>query len=101
VILVNEHTTGAAEMVTLFAKENSLATIVGTTTPGRLISRAGTKVGTGYRLVFPVAAYHSWNGTRIEGQGIEPDIRVAWSFEDAQRGKDTQLDRVLEVLRSK
>jgi C-terminal processing protease CtpA/Prc len=101
VILANEHTTGAAEMVTLFAKENSLATIVGTTTPGRLISRTGTKVGAGYQLVFPVAAYQSWNGTRIEGRGIEPDIRVAWSFEDAQRGEDTQLDRALEVLRSK
>ena len=101
VILVNEHTTGAAEMVTLFAKENSLATIVGTETPGRLISRTGTKVGGGYQLVFPVAAYQSWNGTRIEGRGIEPDIRVAWSFEDAQRGEDTQLDRALEVLRSK
>jgi carboxyl-terminal processing protease len=101
VILVNKHTTGAAEMVTLFAKENSLATIVGTTTPGRLISRTGTKVGAGYQLVFPVAAYQSWNGTRIEGQGIAPDIRVAWSFEDAQRGEDTQLDRALEVLRGK
>jgi carboxyl-terminal processing protease len=100
VILVNEHTTGAAEMVTLFAKENSLATIIGTKTPGRLISRTGTKVGAGYQLVFPVAAYQSWNGTRIEGLGIEPDIRVPWSFEDAQRGEDTQLDRALEVLRS-
>jgi C-terminal processing protease CtpA/Prc len=101
VTLVNEHTTGAAEMVTLFAKENSLATIVGTKTPGRLISRTGTKVGAGYQLVFPVAAYQSWNGTRIEGQGIEPDIRVPWSFEDAQRGEDTQLDRALEALRRK
>jgi carboxyl-terminal processing protease len=101
VTLVNEHTTGAAEMVTLFAKENSLATIVGMKTPGRLISRTGTKVGAGYQLVFPVAAYQSWNGTRIEGQGIEPDIRVPWSFEDAQRGEDTQLDRALEVLRGK
>jgi carboxyl-terminal processing protease len=101
VIVVNEHTTGAAEMVTLFAKENSLATIVGTETPGRLISRTGTKVGAGYQLVFPVAAYQSWNGTRIEGQGIEPDVRVAWSFEDAQRGEDAQFDRAFEVLRGK
>ena len=99
--LVNEHTTGAAEMVTLFAKESSLATIVGTKTPGRLISRTGTKVGAGYQLVFPVAAYQSWNGTRIEGLGIEPDIRVPWSFEDAQRGEDAQFDRALEVLRDK
>jgi carboxyl-terminal processing protease len=60
VVLVNEHTTGAAEMVTLFAKENSLATIVGTETLGRLISRTGTRVGAGYQLVFPVAAYQSW-----------------------------------------
>ena len=86
-------------MVTLFAKENSLATIVGTTTPGRLISRTGTNVGSGYQLVFPVAAYPSWNGTRIESLGIEPDVRVAWSFEDAQRGVDPQLERALEVLR--
>jgi hypothetical protein len=91
VILANEHTTGAAEMVTLFAKENSLATIVGTKTPGRLISRTGTKVGAGYQLVFPVAAYQSWNGTRIEGLGIEPDVRVPWSFEDAQRGRTLNL----------
>jgi carboxyl-terminal processing protease len=101
VTLVNEHTTGAAEMLTLFAKENSLATIVGTKTPGRLISRTGTKVGAGYQLVFPVAAYQSWNGTRIEGRGIEPAVRVGWSFEDAQRGEDNQLERAFEVLRSK
>lgn len=99
VILVNEHTTGAAEMATLFAKENSLATIVGTKTPGRLISRTGTKVGAGYQLIFPVAAYQSWNGTRIQGSGIEPDVRVPWSFEDARRGVDTQLERALELLR--
>jgi carboxyl-terminal processing protease len=90
VILVNEHTTGAAEMVTLFARENSLATTVGTATPGRLISRTGTKVGGGYQLVFPVAAYQSWNGTRIEGQGIEPDIRAPWSF-DTRSGLDCGL----------
>jgi carboxyl-terminal processing protease len=88
-------------MVTLFAKENSLARIVGTKAPGRLISRTGTKVGDGYQFVFPVAAYQSWNGTRIEGQGIESDIHAAWSFEDAQRGKDTQLDRALDALRDK
>jgi hypothetical protein len=32
-------------MLTLFAKRSSLAMIVGTKTPGRLISRTGTKVG--------------------------------------------------------
>jgi carboxyl-terminal processing protease len=99
VILVNEHTTGAAEMVALFAQEHTLAKIVGMKTPGRLISRSGVKVGGGYRLVLPVASYQSWNGRKLDGNGIEPDVVVDWSFEDAIQGKDSQLDRALKVLR--
>jgi C-terminal processing protease CtpA/Prc len=34
----------------------------------------------------------------IEGRGIEPDVRVAWSFEDVYRGVDAQLDRAFEVV---
>jgi C-terminal processing protease CtpA/Prc len=100
VVLVNEHTTGAAEMVAQFAKENQLAKIVGIKTPGRLISRTGAKVGSGYRLVFPVASYQSWQGHKLEGKGIEPDVAVDWSCEDAQRGIDSQLDTALEALRA-
>jgi carboxyl-terminal processing protease len=99
VILVNEHTTGAAEMVALFAQEHNLATIVGMKTPGRLISRSGVKVGGGYRLVLPVASYQSWQGRKLDGEGIEPDVVVDWSFENALHGIDMQLDRALEVLR--
>ena len=39
VILVNEHTASAGEMVAAFAEENGLATIVGTKTPGSLVER--------------------------------------------------------------
>jgi carboxyl-terminal processing protease len=91
VILVNEHSTGAAEMLAQFAQENALATIVGTKTPGRLVSRSATKLGSGYRLVVPVAAYMSAKGTQIEGKGITPDISVPWSFPDALEGNDNQL----------
>jgi hypothetical protein len=56
---------------------------------------AGLHVKESYQLVFPVAAYQSWNGTRIEGLGIEPDIRVPWSFEDAQRGRTLNLTVLL------
>jgi C-terminal processing protease CtpA/Prc len=34
VLLLNEHTASAGEMVAAFAEENHLATIVGTKTPG-------------------------------------------------------------------
>jgi carboxyl-terminal processing protease len=99
-ILVNEHTTGAAEMVAQFAQENQLAILVGTKTPGRLVSRSASKLGFGYRLVVPVAAYVSAKGTQIEGKGITPDIPVPWSFQDARTSMDNQLNAAIEALRA-
>ncbi len=98
VILVNEHTTGAAEMVAQFAQQNGLATIVGTQTPGRLVSRSASKLGFGYRLVIPVAAYLSANGSQIEGNGITPDISVPWSFIKASAGEDNQMDAAIDAI---
>jgi len=98
VILVNEHTTGAAEMLAQFAQENSLAMIVGTKTPGRLVSRSASKLGFGYRLVVPVAAYVSAKGTQIEGNGITPNIDVPWSFAEAVNGRDNQLAVAAKAL---
>ena len=98
VILVNEHSTGAAEMLAQFAQENRLATIVGTKTPGRLVSRSATKLGSGYRLIVPVAAYVSAKGKQIEGEGITPDISVPWSFQDALQGKDNQLEAAIKAV---
>ena len=98
VILVNEHSTGAAEMLAQFAQENGLATIVGSKTPGRLVSRSATKLGSGYRLIIPVAAYVSAKGKQIEGSGVTPDISVPWSFSDALEDKDNQLSAAIDAV---
>ena len=97
VILVNEHTTGAAEMLAQFAQENGLGTIVGNKTPGRLVSRSAFKIGNDYRLVIPIGAYVSWKGNRIEGKGITPDVPVDWSYEEALHGRDNQLSKAIQV----
>ena len=100
VLLVNEHTSGAAEMVAQFAKENRLAKLVGTKTSGRLVARSAFQIGFGYRLTIPIGAYVSWQGTRIEGKGIEPDVSVDWSFEEMALGHDVQLARAVEIAQS-
>lgn len=97
-ILVDEHTAGAAEMVTQFAQENRLATIVGMKTAGRLVTRRASKLGFGYQLVIPIAAYVSANGTQIEGNGITPDIPIPWSFEEVAAGVDRQLNEAIEAV---
>lgn len=100
VILVNEHTSSAGEMVAAFAEENHLATIVGTKTPGRLLSGRTFRVGSGYILGIPVAAYLTWQGRLIEGKGVSPAVPVELSPEQLIAGEDTQMQRALELARS-
>jgi len=100
VVLVNEHTTCASEMVALFAREEAGAKILGTATPGRLVSHTGFKLGHRFTLALPIAAYMSWAGTRLDGTGIKPDIAVDWSYSDTRGGVDTQLSAGVAVARS-
>ena len=100
VLLVDRHTASAAEMVTMFAKENRLATIVGERTAGRLLSATSVKVGSGYRLALPTGAYHTWKGTTLEGNPIDPDVLVEFDWRDRRRGKDRQLDVALKTVMS-
>jgi C-terminal processing protease CtpA/Prc len=72
-ILTNEGTVSAGEMVCAFAQENGLAKLLGTETAGRLIPGSGFKVGHGYIAIFPKAAYITWAGRTFEGQGATTD----------------------------
>lgn len=100
VLLVNEHTVSAGEMITAFAAENKLATIVGSETAGRLLGGSGFKVGHGYLVILPKAAFYTWQGKSYEGHGITPDVPVAWSPEAARQGGDNQLERAVELCKS-
>ena len=100
VLLVNEHTASAGEMVAAFAEENNLAVIAGTKTPGRLLNGTAFKVGHGYILGLPVAAYLTWQGRMLENNGIVPSIVADLSREALREGKDTQLEKAVEVARN-
>jgi carboxyl-terminal processing protease len=98
VLLVDRHTASAAEMIVAFARENSLARIVGEKTAGRLLSATSVKVGAGYRLALPTGAYYTWKGTVLEGTPIEPDESVLFDWRAARRGDDTQLKHCIALL---
>jgi C-terminal processing protease CtpA/Prc len=99
VLLVNEHTASAGEMVSAFAEENNLATIVGTKTPGRLLSGSAYKVGHGYILGLPVAAYLTWQGRMLENNGIIPKFSIELSRDALKEERDTQLETAIEVAK--
>ena len=100
ILLVDRQTTSAAEMVTIFAKEEKLATIIGEPTGGRLLSMDSSKVGHGFRLVMPIGGYLTWRGTAVEGAPIQPDVLVPFDWKRRRDGIDEQLDRACAVLQA-
>ena len=98
VLLVNEHTLSAGEMVAAFAKENQLATIVGTTTGGQVLGGANFSVGGGFILRLPAAGWYTWRGAIVEGRGVAPDVDIPLSVAGLREGKDNQLEAAITTL---
>jgi carboxyl-terminal processing protease len=100
VMLVNEHTLSAGEMVAAFAQENGLARIVGARTGGQVLGGGNFSVGHGFTIRFPAAGWYTWRGSVVEGRGVSPDLEVPLSAESLRAGVDNQLDvAVAEAVR--
>jgi carboxyl-terminal processing protease len=98
VVLVNEWTNSAAEMVANFAAENKLATIIGQKTRGNVLGAANFRVGSGYWLRLPVFGWFTSKGHTLEGSGVEPDVLAEISPEALAQGTDSQLNKAIEIV---
>ena len=98
VVLVNEWTNSAAEMVAGFAAENGLATIVGRKTAGNVLGAANFKVGGGYWVRLPVFGWYTSKGICLEGKGVLPDVMVEVDPALLNRGTDQELNKGIEIL---
>jgi C-terminal processing protease CtpA/Prc len=91
VMLINEHTASAAEMVAGFAAERRLATLVGVRTAGQVLGGVNFPVGLNFTLRLPAAAWHTWEGRTLEGCGVSPEVSVPVDPSALARGTDVQL----------
>jgi C-terminal processing protease CtpA/Prc len=98
VLLVNEWTNSAAEMVAGFAAENGLATIVGKKTAGNVLGAANFKVGSGYWVRLPIFGWYTSKGDCLEGKGVLPNIVVDVDPVRLNEGTDQQLTKAIEIL---
>ncbi|MDM8534209.1 S41 family peptidase [Clostridiaceae bacterium HSG29] len=76
VVLVNEGSASASEILTGALQDNNEATIVGTTTYGKGTVQTLIKLATGGGMKLTVAEYMTANHTHINKVGIEPDIII-------------------------
>ncbi|HDP78737.1 MAG TPA: S41 family peptidase [Mesotoga infera] len=76
VVLVNDGSASASEILTGALKDHGLATIVGTKTFGKAAVQTVFNLSNGGEIWLPTAHYFTPDGNDIHLQGIEPDIVV-------------------------
>ena len=98
VILIDEFSHSAAEMVAAFAKDNQLAVLAGNRTAGEVLGGANFRVGNGYYLRMPIAGWYTWEGKCIEGTGVSPDVAVDVDMAALARGEDVQIEKAIHTV---
>ena len=98
VLLVGPGTGSGAEMLAAAVRDTQRGPLVGRMTNGSaLVSEAFPLPDGGFARV-PISDFTTATGKRIEGVGVEPDIRVMPTLEDVRAGRDTALEQALMLL---
>lgn len=95
VILVNENSASASEVLAGALKDNGRAKIVGQKTYGKGSVQTMFKLRNGGAKI-TISHYYTSGGYIIDGNGIEPDYVV----EKGDGEEDLQLEKALEILRA-
>ena len=104
VVLVNEYSASASEIVAGALKDLNEATLVGKTTYGKGVIQQLLSLSNGAGLKVTVEEYYTPNRTKIDGVGIKPNEEVnlpetVTSPLIVTREQDTQLQKAIEILK--
>ena len=99
-VLVNENTASASEIMAGALKDNNKATIIGTTTYGKGVIQTLMRLSDGSGLKVTTEEYCTPSKNKINKVGIEPNITVELpdDIEELTDENDTQLQRAIEEL---
>lgn len=104
VILTNENTASASEILAGALKDLGKAKTVGTTTYGKGVIQQILKLNDGSGLKITIEEYQTPNKNKINKVGIEPDEKVELpdsveSIFTIKESEDTQLQKVIDMLK--
>ena len=94
VILVNENSASASEILAGAVKDNTDNPLVGVTTFGKGIVQTSGQLEDGSALEMTTMQYFSPNGNKIHKKGVKPDYVVKNT-----ETEDKQLDKAIELLK--
>nr|WP_283246185.1 S41 family peptidase [Zhenhengia yiwuensis] len=104
VVLVNERSASASEVLSGALKDHNRAILVGNRTFGKGIVQTIMPLTDGSAIKVTTSQYFTPSGVCIQGEGIEPDYKVDLAPELMIKAKleyneDLQLQKAVEVLR--
>lgn len=95
IVLVNNNTASASEIVTGALKDYNKATIIGETTFGKGVVQTLLNLNGGTTLKVTTAHWYTPKENSINKIGITPDVEVINTYEDTNMSRDPQLDAAL------
>jgi len=101
VVLVDKGSASGSEIVAGALQDYKVATLVGETTFGKGSVQDLREFSDGSSVKLTIAEWLTPLGRQINKKGIEPDVKVERTPEDYKADKDPQLDRAIEILKSK
>lgn len=99
VVLANEGSASASEIFAAALREHGAAKLVGQKTFGKGSVQQVIPLEGNALLKVTVSKWYTAKGKNVNGSGLEPDVKVALSNDDLNRGRDPQLAKALELIR--
>lgn len=100
VVLVNEGSASASEILAGAIQDSGRGALIGVTTFGKGSVQVPHELTDGSVLSVTTARWYTPLDRQINGKGLLPDIEVDRTSEDREAGRDPQLDRAIEYLLS-
>jgi carboxyl-terminal processing protease len=103
VVLINESSASASEILAGAIRDHEYGTLIGTKTYGKGIVQKTFGLKDGSAVKFTVEKYFTPNGENIQDVGIEPDIELEYNFlgtedQEYDYDLDNQIQKGIEVL---
>ncbi len=99
IVLIDESSASAAELLAAAIKENHRGKLVGEKTAGAVEASIMIDLSDGSALSVTTFRLATGEGVRLEGAGVQPDVTSELTAADLEAGRDPQLGTAVQLAR--